>query len=519
MALTLKSFCAIWLCIGFCTGFSYANNPAENNHTHTEKTERYFQSIKNQPAALKKFLQQMPKGGDLHLHESGSTLAENMLQYAASDELCVNRKNFTVFSNPNCPAEDSLASALLNPSFRHGLIDSWSMRHFNKKPSAESGHDHFFNTFLKYAAISWAHRGDIQAEIMQRAGLQNELYLEIMITPDHDEARLLGKKIGWNPDLSALRHQLLSNDFNDILSLITQSLNEDEARARDVLNCNTQIPKAGCRITVRYLYQVLREQPPEMVFAQLLAGFESASKDPRIVGINLVQPEDGVISMRDYQLHMNMIAFLHRLYPKVHISLHAGELNESLVDTQGLSFHIHDAVKTASAERIGHGADIAHEENFAKLLQEMADKHILVEINLSSNAYILNMAGKNHPLPLYLQYRVPLALSTDDEGVSRENLTQQYLRAVADYDLSYITLKTLARNSLTYAFIPGERLWQNDEYQQMALPCQHDVPDVTQPSEACRRFLDSSEKARLQWQLEVQFTEFERSYQSSVMAQ
>ena len=61
-------------------------------------------------------------------------------------------------------------------------------------------------------------------------------------------------------------------------------------------------------MTVRYIYEALREQPPAQVFAQLLAGFELASKDPRFVGINLVQPEDGYISMRDYHLQMKMIA-------------------------------------------------------------------------------------------------------------------------------------------------------------------------------------------------------------------
>ena len=41
-----------------------------------------------------------------------------------------------------------------------------------------------------------------------------------------------------------------------------------------------------------------------------------------------VQPEDGIISMADYAPHMKMVGFLHGLYPKVHISLHAGELAE-----------------------------------------------------------------------------------------------------------------------------------------------------------------------------------------------
>lgn len=67
---------------------------------------------------------------------------------------------------------------------------------------------------------------------------------------------------------------------------------------------------------LRYLYQVLREQPLTQVFAQLLTGFELAHRDPRVVGINLVQAEDGKLSMRDYSLQMNMIGFLHQVLSK-----------------------------------------------------------------------------------------------------------------------------------------------------------------------------------------------------------
>jgi len=57
-----------------------------------------------------------------------------------------------------------------------------------------------------------------------------------------------------------------------------------------------------------------------------IAGFEVASVDSRVVGINFVQPEDSYGSMSQYSRQMKMIAYLHSVYPKVHISLHAGEL-------------------------------------------------------------------------------------------------------------------------------------------------------------------------------------------------
>lgn len=99
--------------------------------------------------------------------------------------------------------------------------------------------------------------------------------------------------------------------------------------------------------------------------------------------------------------------------------MHAGELVPGLVPRSGLRFHIHEAIEVAHANRIGHGVDIRYEDQSQQLLQEMAKKQILVETNLSSNAAILNVTGQQHPILLYQQYYVPVALSTDDEGVLR----------------------------------------------------------------------------------------------------
>ena len=274
---------------------------------------------------------------------------------------------------------------------------------------------------------------------------------------------------------------------------------------RSILACGTADAKPGCDLTVRYLYQVQRGQAPEMVFAQLMAGFMAAQADERVVGLNMVMPEDGTISMQDYKLHMEMVKYFHALYPNVHVSLHAGELNNQLVNSDGLKFHIHDAVLVAGANRIGHGVDIANEDEMQTLLSTMAAKRILVEINLTSNRVILNVEGKDHPLNLYLQNDVPVALSTDDEGVSRSNMTKEYVEAVNDFHLSYPTLKHMARNSLHYSFAAGQSLWVDDSYAEKNLACRVDNAD-------CKAFLSANPKARLEWDLEQRFNVFENQF-------
>jgi len=90
--------------------------------------------------------------------------------------------------------------------------------------------------------------------------------------------------------------------------------------------------------------------PSSAVFIQLLCGFELASSDPLVVGINMVQPEDWRAALANYRLQMQMVQALHALYPKVHITLHAGELGPGMVPPDDLRFHIRSAVEEGHAE-------------------------------------------------------------------------------------------------------------------------------------------------------------------------
>jgi adenosine deaminase len=208
-----------------------------------------------------------------------------------------------------------------------------------------------------------------------------------------------------------------------------------------------------------------------------------------------------------------MVGFLHELYPRVHVSLHAGELAPGLVPPEGLCCHIRLAVEQAQAERIGHGVDVMYEDRPYELLKEMAQKHVMVEINLTSNDVILGVSGKDHPLQLYWRYGVPVALSTDDEGVSRIDLTHEYVRAAESYSLSYSDLKKMARTSLEHSFLPGSSIWRDqDVFTRAVASCAADSPGAEKPSGACAAFLKANEKAQQQWELERRFRTFESNF-------
>ena len=306
------------------------------------------------------------------------------------------------------------------------------------------------------------------------------------------------------------RDQLLAKGLRDDVAVTRTYFDEAESVRRQAERCDQPSPAPSCAVQLRYIYQVLRGFPPEQVFAQTLLGFEVASADSRVVGINLVMPEDGYVSMSNYTLQMRMVGYLHGVYPKVHITLHAGELAPGLVTYDGLSFHVRQAVEIAHAERIGHGVDIMFEDRPYELLKEMAAKHVMVEINLSSNDLILGISGKNHPFPIYRKFGVPVALSTDDEGVSRIDLTHEYVRAVETYALTYSDLKQMVRTGLEHDFLSGPSLWREpDIFTRPVTPCSSEFLGAEKPSAACAAFLKSSEKAQQQWELERRFRAFE----------
>jgi len=225
-----------------------------------------------------------------------------------------------------------------------------------------------------------------------------------------------------------------------------------------------------------------------------------------------VQGEDGLNSMQNFSLHMQMLKFLRPLYPKARVTLHAGELAPGLVTPDGLTFHIRESVMVAGAERIGHGVDVMHESDPFELLKEMARRNVMVEICLSSNDLILGISGPRHPLATYLEYGVPAALATDDEGVARSEISMEFLKAAEDQGLGYLQLKTMARNSLQYSFIAGQSLWSDGRRFVSVAQCTRDVEDMKLTSNSCREFLAGNEKARLQWQLEQDLNAFQREW-------
>ncbi len=478
--------------------------------TPEQKTARLMDSVKSNRPVLYAFLKQMPKGTDLHNHLTGAAYAETYARFAAESHLCLEVRTMTLMQPPCKDGQTDAAQSLTDPVLYRQMIDAWSMRGWNRM--AESGHDHFFDAFYRFGEAVPGHYGEILAEVVSRAADGNVQYLELMASPDGSKAIAQAAKIQWDENFGHMRDKLLASGMSDLVAESRRNLDAWEAERDRILNCrerNKTLVRPGCGVSVRYIYPVLRAVSPTQVFSQMLLAFELARLDSRMVAVNMVQPEDWLVPLRDFGVHMRMLSFLKELYPNIHVTLHAGELAPGMVPPEALRFHIRESVEIGHAERIGHGVDVMYEQDPQQLLEEMARLNVMVEINLSSNDMILGIKGARHPLAAYLKAGVPVALSTDDEGVARSEITREYERAVVDQGIEYPCLKKMVRTGMEHAFLPGQSLWADAHKFMVVRECVNEKPAARPSGAACQRFLAGSEKARQQWQLEKALAEFE----------
>lgn len=456
-------------------------------------------------AELAVFMKAFPKGGELHNHLGGGTPAELILDWAVQDKLCIDTAElavrFTCAGDNLKPAADVLA----NEALRSAFLDSVTTRHPGFRD--RSGHDQFFTAFSR-RGVAPGRTGDALAETLNGLARQNTFYADLMITPQLAPSRAIGAKAGWQGDAAKTKAAIAAAGIDTLVPAAIADTDAIEKRAREVMRCGTPESQPGCQVTARFLFQAMRQGPPEQTMAQLQLGVAVIAADKRWVGLQLVAPEDGVDAVKYYDTHMKIVAELTDRGRKVPVALHAGELTLKLVTPETLSYHVRDAVRVAGARRIGHGTALPEEVGATETAREMAAKGVLIEANLISNSVILDVPPEDHPYAWFRKMGVPVALSTDDSGISRSELSGDYVYAVRN-GATYADLKTAARNAIAYSFLAGEGLWSDpNAYRKPIAACAGQVGNA-EPKGACADLVASSDKAREQWRHEGLLKAFE----------
>lgn len=439
---------------------------------HAAETANYLESIRGNHALLTAFFNAMPKGGDLHHHFSGSVYGETYLDFLMTqDDWWINIETLEVVEQkPQGISATAKAWFSVSELKKTGemtvvgkqLIRRWSVKDYDE---SRPKHEQFFEAFSFFGFASQPTLIKGLKLMKERAKQENVQYIETQFksvklmdwefsqyqnfeqellkaqeTKDEAAAQKILKRFKAAIDQKALENSV--KVFNEWLTDVHTSLAIDD---KD--------------FTMRYQTFVKRFQNPAKLFPHLLACFVAVEQNDLLVGINILAPEHEQISMRDYWLHMQFFKFFHELYPKVTYSLHAGELAMGMVKPEDLTWHISEAIYTAGAQRIGHGVDIYHENNCYQLLHHMKSNGLAVEINLSSNEFILGIEEDEHPISLYHAFQVPLVISTDDAGVLRNNLTSQFVLLAQRYpQFSYQEIKQFVYNSIQYSFIKEKKV-------------------------------------------------------------
>jgi adenosine deaminase/adenosine deaminase CECR1 len=404
----------------------------------------------------------MPKGGDLHHHYSGSVYAEPILDYAITENFYLNIETMMVAREKPSYGNWEQFSILKDKGqldrYKQKIMHKWSVKDYNyvDYPSDKL----FFEAFEKFmpAADEMFRSGLL--ELKNRAVKENLSYIETQLStiPAPINMEELTK---FNEQLRTMAAKKDEKAIMELLDTIYKELIKKNASsyAKDFNNnfvgkLHSDLKIDDDHFTMRYQNFVLRFMEPTELFKNLVVAFISADTSPLMAGVNIVSPEDGETSMKDYWLHMMMFKYCHSRFPDVKYTLHAGELTLGLVQPEDLTWHIRSAVYDAGANRIGHGVDMAYEEQSYELLRYMAKNKIAIEINLVSNEFILKVKENRHPITLYKEFAVPIVISTDDAGILRTNMTEQYVLLAKRYkDISYSDIKQYVYNSINYSFI------------------------------------------------------------------
>jgi adenosine deaminase len=419
----------------------------------TVVTAARFDALRNDHTALRAFLRRMPKGADLHVHLSGAVYAEHVIEWAMLDGLCVRTADLAIVAPPCGEGTVPATNAQKDQGLFDRLVNALSMRSFRPSAATPSAHDHFFSAFERITVEPNRSFELIVDQLVQRQadGVQ---YVELMLTllPGRDR-QTLAKTIEGETDFAAMLDTLKRNGLDRAVEEGRRRVVDLIERVDAALDCGSERVKAGCGVIYRLIAQVNRNNPLEEVFVQTAAAAALIRAEPRVVALNLVGPEDHQIARRDYRAHMKVIEFLTKDVP---VALHAGELWLGLVPPEDLTFHITDAVTTGGARRIGHGTALAFEHDVGGLILALRRQSVAIEISITSSDVILGVRGRDHPLTAYLGAGVPVVLATDDAGVSRIDLTNEYMRAAREHAVGYRTLKAIARNGLVHSFLGPE---------------------------------------------------------------
>ncbi|GAP05638.1 MAG TPA: adenosine deaminase [Anaerolinea thermolimosa] len=130
----------------------------------------------------------------------------------------------------------------------------------------------------------------------------------------------------------------------------------------------------------------------------------------------------------------------------LHLTVHAGEW--------GGPENVREAIEVLGAERIGHGVRVMEDPSVVDLARE---RHVLFEVCMTSNFQTGVVPSlQQHPLPQMVEAGLNVSINTDDPGISRITLTDEYRVALEEMGMPVAALVNCILAAALGSFQPPE---------------------------------------------------------------
>ncbi len=169
-----------------------------------------------------------------------------------------------------------------------------------------------------------------------------------------------------------------------------------------------------------------------------LAELSVAYKNRGVIGFDLAGSEYNNPAIHHKE------AFDLALKNNLNITIHAGEA----YGPESISQAMHNC----GTHRIGHGTRLLEDGD---LLNYVNDHRIPLEMCVKSNYHTKAVKSiKVHPIAFYLDYGLRVTMNTDNRMISDTTMTDEFMLAINELNLSYQEIKNIIINGYKSAFIP-----------------------------------------------------------------
>ncbi|UJR24852.1 hypothetical protein I4U23_006221 [Adineta vaga] len=406
-----------------------------------------------------KFLTQLPKGGNLHLHEFQTldrrVFLESIVQspeydllYICDQASCITNKYYLNFFTKNISigwtkvkGSNWTISNIVKKTTLTGMLNDLPIPLYPTDTEArwdlasQNGAFRFYAALVKHNAT----RFNYMKLLLDQALEDNVQFVEL-------RRGFFGNLYYF--DENGLQQRINATKELDDLLKFKQDYISKHPKLIDflfVIYSSRRSSREELKIQINNLINLQRLYP------DFIRGYDMVGEEDQ--GYTILFHSENLLHAFNYSQHSN---------GTFKLIFHAGETNwpeEHLPSNHGDGVstfeNIYDAL-VLRTHRIGHGLSLAKRPDMYEYIRE---HNIAIEVCPASNQILGYVADlRNHPGIVYHRSGIPIVLAGDDPGSFGYNqLTVDFYLATMAWGLNLADLKQFAWNSIEYSSLPAKK--------------------------------------------------------------